>query len=46
MFIDVLGENIGDTFTLLPPFKDCFVEVVFVEVAGEDIDGLILLQER
>ena len=46
MFVDVLGEDISDTFTLLPPFEDGTIEVVFVEMAGEDIDGLILLQER
>ena len=46
MFVDVLGEDIGDTFMLLPPFEDGTIKVVFVEVAGEDIDGLILLQER
>ena len=46
MFVDVLGENVGDTLPLLPPLEDGTIEVVFVEVAGEDIDKLILLQER
>ena len=46
MLVDVLGENIGDTFPLLPPFEDGTIEVVFVEMAGEHIDGLILFQER
>ena len=46
MFIDVLGEYVGDTFPLLPPFEDDTIKVVFMEMAGEDIDGLILLQER
>ena len=30
---------------MLPPLKNRFVEVVFVEMAGEDIDGFILLYE-
>ena len=46
MFIDVLGEYVGDTFPLLPPFEDDTIKVVFVEMAGEYIDRLILLQER
>ena len=46
MLVDILGEDIGDTFTLLPPFEDSTIEVVFMEVAGENIDRLILLQER
>ena len=46
MLVDVLGENVGDTLTLLPPLEDGPVEMVFVEVAGEYIDWLILLQER
>ena len=46
MFVDVLGENVGDTFPLLLSLEDGLIEVVFVEVAGEDIDRLILLQER
>ena len=46
MFVDVLGENVGDIFPLLPPLEDGTIEVVFVEMAGEDIDGLIFLQER
>ena len=46
MLIDVFGKDIGDTLTLLSPFEDDTIKVVFVEMAGEDIDGLILLQER
>ena len=46
MFVDVFGQDIGDILTLLTPFKDGTIEVVFVEVAGEDIDGLILFQKR
>ena len=46
MFVDVLGEYIGDILMLLSPLEDGPVKMVFVEVAGEDIDGLILLQER
>ena len=46
MLIDVFGEYVSDTFTLLPPFEDGTIEVVFVEMAGEHIDGLILLQKR
>ena len=30
----------------MPSFEDDTIKVVFVEMAGEDIDGLILLQER
>ena len=30
---------------LFPPLKDCLVEVVFVKMAGKDIDRLIFLQE-
>ena len=37
MFVDVLGENVGDTLTLLLPLKDILRKVVFMEVAGEDI---------
>ena len=46
MFVDVFGENVGNTFPLFSSFEDSTIEVVFVEVAGENIDGLILLQER
>jgi hypothetical protein len=46
MLVDVLGENVGDTLTLLSPLENGSVEMVFVEVAGEYIDWLILLQER
>ena len=41
MLVDVLGENVGDTFPLLPPFEDDTIKVVFVEMAGEYIDRLI-----
>ena len=43
MFVDVLGENVGDTLTLLLPLKDILRKVVFMEVAGEDIHGLLAL---
>ena len=46
MFVDVLRENVGDTLTMLSPFKYGTIEVIFVEVTGENIDGFILLQER
>ena len=46
MFVDVLGEDVGSAITLFPPLEDGTVEVVFVEVAGEDLDGLFLLHER
>ena len=46
MFVDVFGQDIGDILTLLTSFKDGTIEVIFMEMAGEDIDGLILLQER
>jgi hypothetical protein len=46
MLVDVLGKDIGDVLMLLSPLKDGTIEMVFVEVAGEDIDGFILLQER
>ena len=41
MLVDFLGEYVGDTLPQLLPLEDGTVEVVFVEVAGEDIDGLI-----
>ncbi len=46
MLVDVFGKDIGDTLTLLSPLENGPVEMVFVEVAGEYIDWLILLQER
>ena len=46
MLVDVLRKDIGDVLMLLSPFEDGTIEMVFVEVAGEDIDMLILLQER
>ena len=45
MFVDVLGEDIGDTLPLLFPLEDGTIEVVFVEVAGEYIDLLVFLQK-
>ena len=44
MFVDILGENVGDTLALLLPLKDLLRKMVFVEVAGEDIHGLLALQ--
>ncbi len=44
MFVDVLGENVGNTFTLLLPLKDFLRKMVFVEVAGEDIHVLLAPQ--
>ena len=46
MLVDVLGEYVCDTLPLFPPLENGPVEMVFVEVAGEYIDWLILLQER
>ena len=46
MLVDVLGEYVCDTLPMFPPLEDGPVEMVFVEVAGEYIDRLILLQER
>jgi hypothetical protein len=42
---NVLGKDIGNPASLFPPIEDGMVEVVFVEVAGEDIGRFILLQE-
>ena len=44
MFVDVLGENVGVTLTPLLPFNDFLRKVVFVEMAGEDIHGLLAPQ--
>ena len=46
MFVDVLGEDVGDILMLFLPFEDGTIEVVFMEVTGEYIDRLILLQDR
>jgi hypothetical protein len=46
MLVDVLGKYIFDVLMLLPPLEDGSIEMVFVEMAREDIDGLILLQVR
>ena len=37
MFVDVLGDNVGDIRIQLLPLKDFLRKVVFVEVAGEHI---------
>lgn len=46
MLVDVLGKYIYDVLMLLPPLEDGSIEMVFVEMAREDIDGLVLLQVR
>jgi hypothetical protein len=46
MFINIFRENIGNILVLLFPFEDGTIEVVFVEMAGENIDRLVLFQER
>jgi hypothetical protein len=46
MFVDVLGKYIGYVLMSLSPLEDGSTEVVFVKMAGKDIDMLILLQER
>ncbi len=44
MFVDVLGENVGDIRFLLLPLKNLLRKMVFVEVAGEYIHGLLAPQ--
>ena len=44
MFVDVLGENVGDIRFLLLSLKDFLRKVVFVKVAGEDIHGFLAPQ--
>ena len=46
MFVDVLGEYLGNVLVLLSPFEDGTIEVVFIEVTGEYIEMLILFEVR
>ena len=44
MLVDVLGENVCYIRFLFLPLKDLIRKMVFMEVAGEDIHGLLAPQ--